>query len=475
MWILKLFNIISIISIIHLNNSNNRSYLSFNLQLYINSSNNFSNATNFIHYNLDSLYYTKIKFGTPEKTYIMQIKLDDYGFKITNYDCEIELQDKTVENIYNPFLSNSSIVEISGINFTYYWENQVYKITEYINLLSNNNIINNPKITFIYNPRNLTFAKKAKDFSPNTCFKLGLRLPEKYYEHYEDYEISLLGQFKRQKFINSYEWFIEYGSNDKDDSLLIIGISPHEYNNKKYIENNLRKISCYNRLFNDYYYWNFKFTQIFMRDKDNKREFMNMNTACFVPSLNVIKGTYEYQKIINESLFSELIINHKCFEEFSLLNNIIYCHNENKIKNYIKDKFLNIVFFNNDLEEEFVLTYEDLFVEKGNIFYFLIVFDYSSSINTWILGKPFLTKYFFSYDYNMKTISYYKKGKTINHLPKKKNNIWIIIIVIFGFLTICCILGFLFAKYFYDNNTEKAIELDDEYFFKENDKKAINY
>ena len=52
--------------------------------------------------------------------------------------------------------------------------------------------------------------------------------------------------------------------------------------------------------------------------------------------------------------------------------------------------------------EEFVLTYDDLFMEKGDKLFFLVVFDLSNSKITWLLGKPFLKKYFFSYNYDKK-------------------------------------------------------------------------
>ena len=457
----------------HLNYSNNN-YMVFNLQSYINNSNNFDNGINFIYSFQNSLYYTQLIFGLSEHNYIMQINLDDYDFKITNYDCEIETWDKSTKKIFDPFLSNSSLVEISGINFTYYGVNEIYKITDHMKILANNNNYNYPIIQFIYNPRNLSISKKSKDYSPYTCFKLGLRLPEKDCNLYEDYEISLLGQFKRKNIISSYEWFIEYNSDNKNTKL-IIGTSPHEYNNKKYCENNSKKIKGFFRenTYNYYNYWNLEFTQIYMKNKDNKREFLDKRGACLVPSLNVIKGTYEYQKIINDTIFSELIENHKCFEEYNLENDIFYCYNDLEIKNYIKNSFLNIIFFDALIEEEFILTFDDLFIEKGNKIFFLVVFDYSKSLITWIIGKPFLKKYFFSYNYDMKIMTYYKNNiSNINEegLSNNKNNNRTLIIVIICLIIICSIIGFLMAKYFYNSKKKnKAKELDDDYQYKINE------
>ena len=437
-----LFTTIIILSF-HLNNSYNNSYIIFNLQTYINNSNNFDNGINFLYSFQYSLYYTELIFGSTEHKYIMQVNLDDYDFKLSNYNCQIETKDKSTEKIFDPFLSNSSLVEISGINFTYYGLNDIYKITDHIKILSNNNNIIYPIIQFIYNPRNLSISKKTKDYFPYTCFQLGLRLPEKDYNFYEDYEISLLGQFKRKNIIN----------------------------NSKKIEGFFRE-----NTYNYYNYWNLEFTQIYMKNKDNKREFLDRRGACLVPSLNVIKGTYEYQKIINDTIFSELIKNHKCFEEYNLENDIFYCNNDIEIKNYIKKKFLNLIFFDAVIEEEFILTYNDLFIEKGNKIFFLVVFDYSKSLITWIIGKPFLKKYFFSYNYNMKIMTYYKNNisnKEKEDFNNKNNNLILIIIIIF-LIIICSILGFLMAKYFYNSKKKnKADELDDDdYQYKSNE--AIN-
>jgi hypothetical protein len=83
------------IFLFHLVFSNNYSYLAFDLEVYTKDS--YSNVTDFINSYLNSLYYTKITFGSLELKYIMQINLDDYGFKLTNYDCDIQIKDNITE------------------------------------------------------------------------------------------------------------------------------------------------------------------------------------------------------------------------------------------------------------------------------------------------------------------------------------------------------------------------------------------
>ena len=411
--------------------ANNYSYLTFDLEIYTKKS--YNNTLDFINSYLNSLYYTKITFGSSELKYIMQINLDDYGFKLTNYDCDIQTKDNTTEDSFDPFLSNSSTVETSGINFSYYGQGKVYRITDKVKLLSNesNNYIF-PKIFFIYNPRNKSYSMQTNTYSPYTCFKLGLRLPNNNY-NFDYNDISLLGQFKSARVIGSYEWFIEYDSKNSN-AKLIIGTTPYEYNNKKYNESNYKKMKSVIRPNNNYYYWNMEFTQVYFVNKNNQRVLFDSRIASLEPSSNVIKGTDEYSQIINETIFKQLIIEKKCFEE-SIKNDeiiiVFYCHNTDEIKNYIKSRFYNINFLDRVLGEEFTMTYNDLFLEKGDKLYFLVAFDLSNSLITWILGKPFLRKYFFSYNYEHKILAYYGNNKNIREeIPENQNsNLRILIII----------------------------------------------
>ena len=469
------------------------SYITFDLKKYNNNSINYDQPSDLIKYNLYSLYYTDIIFGSQEKNYLMQISLDDYEFDLTNYKCEIASNYTT--NFFDPFLSQSSIVETSGINFTYYGLNAIYRITDHIKL-NKNNTLNYiyPKIIFFFNPRNYSIAKTKTDFSPFTCFKLGMRLPSENYYSYEDYYINIMGQLYRKKIINSYEWFIEY--NNEENPKLIIGTSPYEYNPNKYIYNNSRSIRG---LFfsGNFYYWNLEFNQIYFL-VNNKREQFDYRKCSLEPSFNYIKAPFYYFQIINETLFDDLIKQKKCFiNEVKKNINVYclyYCLNKEDIKQEIKNKFLNINLLHRFLSKEFVIDYNDVFLEKNNKIYFLIIYDNMIRTN-WILGKPFLNKYFFSFNYNEKILTFYemdkeenkeeknkeeknKKEKNIENNKEDKTIIYVIIIIIL--IIIFSLLGFFLAKFIYSHyKKRKATELlNDDDFIKNNnyensDKKII--
>ena len=142
--------------------SYNYSFITFDLIKFVNNSINYNEPSDLIQYSLYSLYYTHITFGSQEKKYLTQISLDDYEFDLTNYKCEIYYNNSNnVNDFFDPFLSSTSKVEKSGIDFNYSGINEIYRITDHIKLYQNNtsNFIY-PNIIFFYNPRNYSIAEK---------------------------------------------------------------------------------------------------------------------------------------------------------------------------------------------------------------------------------------------------------------------------------------------------------------------------
>ena len=109
------------------------------------------------------------------------------------------------------------------------------------------------------------------------------------------------------------------------------------------------------------------------------------------------------------------------------------------------------------------LNFEDLFEEKGNFIFFKIFFDEKDEY-MWRLGNPFLVKYFFSFNFEGKTISYYDIEENKDENDKLLNNRTILIIVIAIILAIVfLIVGYLFGKYIFicKKKNKKAEELID--------------
>ena len=146
--------------------------------------------------------------------------------------------------------------------------------------------------------------------------------------------------------------------------------------------------------------------------------------------------------------------------------------------NNYKKSFPNVYFYSEQLFLAFSLNSDDIFYEYNNKIYFLIV--YKDTVKTfWKLGKIFLKKYPFMFDYDRKIISYVNLKRTWN--PKKhskketnKNNTnikdnnfkiknvkeYIVIIL----LVIGIIIGLFIGKRIWNkNNRLKANELEENY------------
>ena len=83
--------------------------------------------------------------------------------------------------------------------------------------------------------------------------------------------------------------------------------------------------------------------------------------------------------------------------------------------------------------------------------------------SNWILGKPFLKKYFFSFNYEDNVLTYYEiiKNDIIENNNNKIKKI-ILIVVIVALIIIVSLIGFFLAKFIYNYKKRKATELSEE-------------
>ena len=101
-------------------------------------------------------------------------------------------------------------------------------------------------------------------------------------------------------------------------------------------------------------------------------------------------------------------------------------------------------------------------MEVGDYIFCLLYFK---DENGWKLGKPFLKKYQFSFNYDGKYIKFYKQTK--NDEKDKGIPLYILIISVVGTIFIVALIAFLLFKfYFYNKCTRKkrANELTDDDF-----------
>ena len=134
-----------------------------------------------------------------------------------------------------------------------------------------------------------------------------------------------------------------------------------------------------------------------------------------------IKGNYNYRNNIDKIFFSELIKDNLCKiekleENVYISQHIVYsCINNKKIQEKIK-LFPTLYFEIKPNNLTFFFTYKEIFQSFNNRLYFLITFK-DDNYSDWTLGHLFLRKYLTSFDYNSKTISFYKNQ--VDEINKK--------------------------------------------------------
>ena len=143
------------------------------------------------------------------------------------------------------------------------------------------------------------------------------------------------------------------------------------------------------------------------------------------PAYGYIRGPFDYKNLIKKDFFDEFMKNNICFQ--SKNNRIHYYSCDANYKEQLKEKFPTLILYypvtNHSYTYHFELNFEDLFYEHNGFLYFLVVYDSTifgsdkfAQISEWVLGKPFLDKYQFSFDVEKKQVSFYENK---NGYPKK--------------------------------------------------------
>ena len=334
---------------------------------------------------------------------------------------------------------------------------------------------------------NFILSEDTSEKQPN-CLHIGLIENQNKESSFTD--MNLVLQLKQKNYIKGNIWSIIYNKESNNNNLLnnadellnlkgnmIIGDYLHNYDSKNFFESQFKHIyTIYNE---NIMKWELKFNKIYFKNKENKEEKINDYNAVLNPSNYLIYAPKEYFETILDKYFLEYINDDICFQ-YSLDEYIsVYCEKSNKFSIHELKSFPTIYFDHINLEYTFELTYEDLFIEKDNIYWFLIVSDTMYYQNGWTLGNIFLKKYQFSFNLETKEIGFYntnlEKIKNKNNNMGERNSILYIIIIV-ALIIILFGIGFLIKIKFFTKTYKKkrANELDDDYEYimdKNNDNK----
>ena len=332
----------------------------------------------FIDYLYNNSNYFNLSIGNPIQNLTCNLVFENCFFYIS-------------EDYFNYKLSNTYKINdnenIIYLFSTQYFVNGIDSI-ESINL--NNSLKDNLSFILV-NKKDLN-----KDLNIKNC-NFGLQLGD------NDYNIIM--QLKEKNITNSNIFYFNYNENDDNGYLIIDKINNNE---------NMNVIQTSSK-------WKINFDNIQINNYSLSKIFEVELSIEF----NGILGTKEYLKIINTTFFNK----NKCsFIKNNVYNYFYYiCE-----KNINLKLFPKLIFYLKNINYNFEFTYNELFKEINNKYYFLIIFHSNILIKKWIFGEIFLKKYKLFFDYDNKIILFEKKIK--------KNKIKFKLTYLIIILLICIIL-----------------------------------
>ena len=267
---------------------------------------------------------------------------------------------------------------------------------------------------------------------------LGLRLVDG--DESGDY-VNFIYQLKKKLNLDSYTFVLKYKNDNEGD--LIIGAYPHMYDDNYSPKNFYQtKVNTIGRNVD----WILHFDIIRYNNKsipyEDKLGFIQIE-------FGLIQASFRLKKYFNDNFFKN-----QCIEKFNEKRNITILHCD---KNFTINNFKNLTFVLKDINVEFILTYEDLFIKQDNEYIFGIVFDENKDNKdaTWILGKPFMKKYSLVYDLDKNIIGTYKGNKEEEN--KNIMNLTLLILSISLGIIIIILVSFII---YYIKKTKNNVALE---------------
>ena len=202
-----------------------------------------------------------------------------------------------------------------------------------------------------------TKLSKNKNINFKTSI-IGLKIIESIYLQ----KNGFIHQLKQNEMIDSYSWTIKYLNENEGE--IIIGGYPHEYDknyDEKYFKNTKAEIRY------SVICWDLLFDSIISNDIEIENRHVELDI-----NLGLISGISSYQQILDEQFFN---MKKNCKKQ----NNTNYFYYTCDRKEKISD-FPILQLNHKELNYTFELNYNDLFILKDNIYYFLIIFDFNNKL-----------------------------------------------------------------------------------------------
>ena len=464
--ILSLFNLV-------LNN-----YIAIPFKIHKDDSSIFISDTKFISdYIINKLYFF-LDVGTPYQKMIGKINSLEYEFLMKKGEFIFNEKNRYY---FNRSLSYSFNL-ISDKTESYFDSFDSKIVQDNINLCINYNIQKRKceqnqvsKMNFIFSERSTIDSTPNNDLEIN-YIEIGLNAKT----HYGTAKYSLYKNLLENHNINNNIWFISYFNEDNgnnndnigdDDGVIIFGENPLNFFKDKYNPSFVLNTNGINREYDYGDYWSIVFNEIRLKSKDGSKDILLGNDIQGVINHNyhAIVGSEKYMESIEVNFFWKYISKNQCQKK---LNGKFYYYscNSNLISlRVLEENFPNMYLKQINLDYVFELNATDLFAQRGDEIFFLVIFNKNNPTNSFLLGSIFLKKYMFSFDNNNKQISFYrqstndeKKEVIVYHWYDSAGTVIVLIIL---FIAIG-LVGFYYGKKIYYRRKLRANELEEQFEYK---------
>ena len=403
---------------------------------------------NYIESLLYNQIYATLEIGTNKQVVHLGISTEETIFAIEsayineyNYNCN---KSSSCKNNRNRYIEGSrKYTQGDVLNDTFYLYDSLDTKKDTIKEYNDTMFGYVTKLGRDYYPQDNGYIDNNKTLITG---KIGLQITINYDSYYH---ISILKSLKSLDLIDHLVWSINY--TNSEEGYLIIGEHPYQYN-ESYSEQKRKKTACTTDEKRDFS-WTFSFADI----KIGNNKLILYRNAEYAPQYGLIKGTSEYLSLI-KPYFENL---KQCSLKEITFKQIKYWYYVCDI-NVDINNFEPINFIHSELEQKFILDKDDLFVDYNGKKYFLVLFQKESFSQKWALGKPFVKKYFLTFDHESRNVYYYEYENKKEE--SESNSTWKIILicvsVILGIGAI--ILGIILGKILVAEKKKRAKELNDE-------------
>ena len=443
---------------------------------YLKSLNNITQIMKYIY--LEPLI-SELVIGDPGQRVNFIFRTDCLYSYLTSKNHKTSKPDQTYDLIrkkfgdlsyYNPEESKSKIYYDRNKNYSHPYDNQ-FKAQ----LINEKMIINGNNTKYNINS-NMTLADYIElEESGALC----LQIQDDIKVHFTSTLPVILKKYTN--IINNYLWFIYFSKDNKND-YLVLGITPDNFTNPKTGKKIYPNLNITNRHFttNDALSvskpdMTFIIEDVYLLENDNETKIdfgkEKENKGKLMPNIGFIVGTKNYSIYIENNFFGQYLQNGRCHKDiFTQRPDLVgqeytfyYC--QESLYDTMKSSFKTIIFKQLDFREDFELTFNDLFIKQNGYLIFMVLFSTHQHLN-WDLGRPFMKKYQFEFDFDNKIIGYYKIDNEV-----EENNILKYVLITIGAILLAIglvVLGVFIGKKYFQLRKKRANELDDEFDYQQN-------